>query len=71
MPAPAAALGANDLALIFYELATNASKYGSLSNEGGYATFTWATEADCVLSEWTESGACGVDLPRPRILARS
>ncbi|MGM4877861.1 hypothetical protein ACT4MK_07810 [Bradyrhizobium barranii] len=26
-------------------------------------TVTWAAEADRVLIEWTESGACGVDAP--------
>ncbi|MET3220128.1 two-component sensor histidine kinase [Bradyrhizobium diazoefficiens] len=54
----------NHLALIFHELATNASKYGALSHEGGRVTVTWATEAERLRMEWTESGACGVDAPK-------
>lgn len=63
---PGLAIGeqaANHLALIFHELATNASKYGALSHEEGHVTVTWATEADQVLMEWAESGACEVGAP--------
>jgi len=51
---------ANHLALIFHELATNASKYGVLGCEGGCVTVTWSVEEDRVRIVWTESGACDV-----------
>jgi len=54
---------ANNLALIFHELATNAAKYGALSHEGGCVDVTWATEEDRLRIAWTESGAREVASP--------
>ncbi len=54
---PKQALG---LALILHELATNASKYGSLSHDGGNLSVTWRVEHDQaapgVVLEWRERG---------------
>ena len=63
---PPLALGeqaVNHLALIFHELATNASKYGALSHEGGSIAVAWSVDGDHVRMEWTESGACDVQTP--------
>ena len=63
---PPLALGeqaVNHLALIFHELATNGSKYGALSYEGGSITVAWSVEGDHVQMAWTESGACDVHPP--------
>jgi two-component sensor histidine kinase len=46
----------NGLGLIFHELATNAAKYGALSQEGGTVEVAWlAEDADLVVT-WTERG---------------
>ena len=43
------------LGLIFYELATNAAKYGSLRQAGGRISVTWARTGDgAVRLEWSE-----------------
>ena len=47
---------ATPLALIFHELATNAAKYGALSQEGGAVQITVSAEGDDALMVWTESG---------------
>ncbi|MEH3122855.1 MAG: PAS domain-containing protein [Sphingomonas phyllosphaerae] len=47
---------ATPLALIFHELATNASKYGALSVAGGQVALTIAIEADDVVIHWCERG---------------
>lgn len=63
---PPLALGeqaVNHLALIFHELATNASKYGALGHDGGSVTVTWSVEGDRLRMEWTERGACEVVAP--------
>lgn len=69
MIGPKAALS---LSLILHELATNASKYGSLSTEAGHVDVTWrivsADEAGENLFElqWLESGGPAVDAPAKR-----
>lgn len=47
---------ATPLALIFHELATNASKYGALSVPEGHIALTIATEASDVVLHWCERG---------------
>ncbi|MDR6789001.1 PAS domain S-box-containing protein [Sphingomonas sp. BE138] len=47
---------ATPLALIFHELATNASKYGALSAPGGHVALTIAHDGDDVLLRWCERG---------------
>jgi len=61
--APKAALA---LAMAIQELATNASKYGALSNDGGYVDVSWTVHAkdQPVLSlRWQESGGPPVEAP--------
>ena len=48
---PAAAQG---IALAIHELATNAIKYGSLSNDAGSVTMDWRIKDDEVIIEWFE-----------------
>ncbi|HEX8388023.1 MAG TPA: PAS domain-containing protein [Sphingomonas sp.] len=59
---------ATPLALLFHELATNASKYGALSAEGGEVVVTVAREGagdktDRVRLRWTERGGPPVTAP--------
>lgn len=52
------------LSLGLYELATNAVKYGSLSNETGTVTVDWSlSEAGAFNLEWTEAGGPSVSAP--------
>ncbi len=57
---------ASTLGLVFYELATNATKYGSLSAEGRIEV-TWGVEGSDgdgrVVMEWVESDGPSVDGP--------
>ncbi|SEP50756.1 two-component system, chemotaxis family, CheB/CheR fusion protein [Rhodospirillales bacterium URHD0017] len=57
---------ASTLGLVFYELATNATKYGSLSGDGRVA-IAWrvdpATSGDTVVIDWDESGGPPVNGP--------
>jgi two-component sensor histidine kinase/CHASE2 domain-containing sensor protein len=66
---PAIHLGPNaavTLNMAFHELATNASKYGSLSVEGGQVEVAWRTAAlptGGVTIEWREAGGPEVTTP--------
>jgi len=57
--------GALTMALILHELATNALKYGALSNAEGRVSLTWTyAEADRALQvAWTETGGPAVTAP--------
>lgn len=44
------------LALATHELATNAAKYGALSNDEGRVSVRWAVEADMLSFLWQEEG---------------
>jgi two-component sensor histidine kinase len=44
------------LTLLLNELCTNATKYGSLSKEGGRVTLSWAAAAGSLVLRWVESG---------------
>lgn len=55
------------LGLAIHELATNAAKYGSLSQPGGSLSIRWETvEADKVQIDWQESGGPPVPVDRKR-----
>jgi two-component system CheB/CheR fusion protein len=55
-PAAAATLG-----MVFYELATNAAKYGALASAGGHLDVTWQVigpaQANRIVVRWTETGS--------------
>ena len=56
-PLPLPPNAAVALAMIFHELATNASKYGALSTEAGRVAVTWRHEARTrLVLTWRESG---------------
>ena len=59
--------GALTMALVFHELATNALKYGALSNADGRVTLAWTYEAETRALEvaWIETGGPPV-LPSKR-----
>ncbi|MXP29584.1 histidine kinase [Porphyrobacter algicida] len=65
---PDVELAPNDalsLGLALHELATNASKYGALSQAGGKVSITWETTEDGLARiDWVESG--GPSVPRER-----
>jgi two-component sensor histidine kinase len=55
------------LALILHELATNAVKYGALSNEHGYVDLVWTVTQDtpaCLALRWSEYGGPRVAEPK-------
>ena len=51
------------LALIFHELATNAAKYGALSNDDGHVTLRWVRDGDDLEMICRESGGPAVSPP--------
>jgi PAS domain S-box-containing protein len=55
---------AQAVAVILHELATNASKYGALSDAKGQIKLTWSRAEDGQLTlRWTELGGPGVKVP--------
>ncbi|RVT44026.1 PAS domain-containing protein [Sphingobium algorifonticola] len=54
---------ATPLALLFHELATNAAKYGALSNAQGKVHVTIAAEGETSVMEWREEGGPSVASP--------
>jgi len=50
------------LAMVLHELATNAAKYGALSQAGGHVSVRWTQTADMLRIEWKETGG-------PRVVA--
>jgi two-component sensor histidine kinase len=54
------------LSLVIHELATNAIKYGALSNEGGHIRIAWKNAADRIELTWIEEGGPPVDAPDSR-----
>jgi two-component sensor histidine kinase len=58
---------AQAVAVVLHELATNASKYGALSDMKGQIRLTWSHVADGQLAlRWTEFGGPGVTAPERR-----
>lgn len=53
--------GATPIALLFHELATNASKYGALLSENGRVAIEIATEGEQLRVSWTETGGPALD----------
>ena len=52
------------LALVFYELATNAAKYGALSSQTGTVVLKWRCTPDGGLTlDWSEEGGPAVEMP--------
>ena len=55
---------AQAIAMVLHELATNAAKYGSLSNAGGRVELAWRQQDDGSLALcWTEAGGPAVSRP--------
>ena len=58
---------AQTLGMVLHELATNAGKYGALSNDAGRVEITWAVEHEepgaAFLMSWRESGGPIVNVP--------
>lgn len=54
------------LSLAIHELATNAAKYGALSNETGRVVISWGQINGAFKFEWIESGGPSVTLPTHR-----
>jgi PAS domain S-box-containing protein len=51
------------VALALHELATNAAKYGALSQPSGRLAVQWQLESGSVALSWTETGGPGVNQP--------
>lgn len=56
-------VNSTQLVLGIHELATNALKYGALSNDGGTVRVNWSAGPSDVTIEWTESGGPPVAPP--------
>jgi len=54
------------LTLCLHELATNAAKYGALSNEAGRVSVAWTVEGGLLALRWEESGGPAVPPPTRR-----
>ncbi|WP_454796972.1 response regulator [Novosphingobium lindaniclasticum] len=52
--------------LIIHELATNAHKYGALSNEAGTVTLDWSLKGQVLSLAWSEHGGPPVSVPERR-----
>jgi two-component sensor histidine kinase len=59
-------VGAQAVGLALHELATNAGKYGALSNDAGRVDIRWGTEDETFTMSWTERGGPPVSPPQRR-----
>jgi PAS domain S-box-containing protein len=57
---------AQTLGMIMHELATNAAKYGALSNDSGRVEICWRAPSDVFTISWTECGGPQVIAPNRR-----
>lgn len=57
---------AHDVSMVLHELATNASKYGALSNDAGRVRVDWTVRDVALSLTWTESGGPAVTEPERR-----
>ena len=49
--------------MALHELATNAAKYGALSNDAGNIRVEWSIDGDHLVLRWEESGGPAVVAP--------
>jgi two-component sensor histidine kinase len=56
----------NGLALVFHELATNASKYGALKDAQGIVSVAWRVEEKNLTVTWDERGGPKIEAPPTR-----
>ena len=63
---PVGATAVTSLALALHETATNAAKYGALSEPNGSIQVNWKALGDDLHFEWTETGGPVIDAP-PKI----
>lgn len=54
---------ANGIALVFHELATNATKYGALTADGGSIDISWHRDEGRLILHWIECGGPDIDTP--------
>lgn len=54
-------LWATPLGLLFFELATNATKYGSLGCDSGRVTVVWSHKNNILTGVWTETGGPAIE----------
>ncbi len=62
-PLNCSAAAVQSLSLLFHELATNAVKYGALSQEAGHVTVCWRLGSDRLVVDWEERGGPPVTNP--------
>ena len=60
---PLGARATLSLSLLLHELATNATKYGALSNDEGRVAVGWRREGDAFVMDWLERGGPPVRAP--------
>ena len=60
------AAAAQGMALALHELATNAVKYGALSNATGEVALSWSQAGGLLTLRWTERGGPAVAAPQRR-----
>ena len=62
-PVDVSAHAAQAIGMAIHELATNAAKYGSLSNDEGRVTISWSVDGDDFFMSWREQDGPAVSTP--------